>query len=63
MATWSAVRHDRILKEFYLRLRAAGKNPRVALTACIRKFAILMNQLPKNENFQLANQHRCFVAG
>jgi transposase len=25
MAVLSAVRHDRILKEFYLRLRAAGK--------------------------------------
>jgi transposase len=25
MATLSAVRHDRILKAFYLRLRAAGK--------------------------------------
>jgi len=27
MATLSAVRYHRILKEFYLRLRAAGKNP------------------------------------
>jgi len=55
MATLSAVRHDRILKEFYLRLRAAGKKPLVAMTACMRKLVILMNQLLKYENFQLAN--------
>ena len=55
MATLSAVRHDRILKEFYLRLRAAGKKPLVALTACMRKLVILMNHLLKNDEFQLAN--------
>lgn len=55
MATLSAVRHDRILKEFYLRLRAAGKKPLVALTACMRKLVILMNRLLKNDQFQLAN--------
>jgi hypothetical protein len=42
MATLSAVRHDRILKEFYPRLRAAGKKPLVAMTACMRKLVILM---------------------
>jgi transposase len=55
MATLSAVRHDRILKEFYLRLRAAGKKPLVAMTACMRKLVILMNRLLKNDSFQLAN--------
>jgi transposase len=55
MATLSAVRHDRILKEFYLRLRAAGKEPLVAMTACMRKLVILMNRLLKNPNFQLAS--------
>jgi len=55
MATLSAVRHDRILKEFYTRLRAAGKKPLVALTACMRKLVVLMNHLLKNEKFQLAN--------
>lgn len=54
MATLSAVRHDRILKEFYQRLRAAGKKPLVALTACMRKLVILMNRLLKNNDFQLA---------
>src|SRR5665213_919803 len=54
MATLSAVRHDRILKEFYLRLRTAGKKPLVAMTACMRKLVILMNRLLKNYDFQLA---------
>jgi transposase len=55
MAALSAVRHDRILKAFYLRLRLAGKKPIVALTACMRKLLVLMNRLLKNPNFQLAN--------
>ncbi|MEO6182967.1 MAG: IS110 family transposase, partial [Verrucomicrobiota bacterium] len=36
MATLSAVQHDRILKAFYLRLRAVGKKPKVALVAAMR---------------------------
>ena len=54
MATLSAVRHDRICKEFYTRLRAAGKPAKVALTAVMRKLIILMNRLLKNPHFQLA---------
>jgi len=42
LATLSAVRHDRILKEFYPHLRTAGKKPLVAITACMRKFIILV---------------------
>jgi len=55
------VRYDRILKEFYLRLRAAGKKPLVAITACMRKLVILMNHLLKNQTFPLHTEHRCFV--
>jgi transposase len=55
MATLNAMRHDRILKEFYQRLLAAGKRPLVAMTAVMRKLIILMNRLLKNPNFQLAN--------
>ena len=55
MAALSAVRHDPILKAFYLRLRAAGKKPLVALTACMRKLVVLMNHLLKNHEFQLAH--------
>jgi transposase len=55
MATLTAMRYDRILKEFYQRLRAAGKKPLVAMTACMRKLIILMNRLLKNDDFILAN--------
>jgi len=55
MAALSAVRHDRILKAFYLKLRAAGKKPKVALVACLRQLVVLMNRLLKNEKFQLAS--------
>jgi transposase len=55
MATLSAVRHNRILKEIYLRLRAKGKKPLVAMTAVMRKLIILMNRLLKNPDFTLAS--------
>ncbi len=54
MATLSAMRYDRILKEFYQRLLGAGKKPLVAITACMRKLIILMNSLLKNIHFELA---------
>lgn len=55
LATLSAVRHERILKDFYLRWRAAGKKPLVALTACLRKLVIRMNRRLRNNDFQLPN--------
>ncbi|HEY9171813.1 MAG TPA: transposase, partial [Verrucomicrobiae bacterium] len=55
MAALSAVRHDRILKAFSLRLRSAGKKPKVALVACMRKLVVLMNRLLKNPDFSLAH--------
>ena len=54
MAALSAVKHDAILKAFYLRLRAGGKKPKVALVACLRKLVVLMNRLLKNPEFELA---------
>ena len=51
----SAVRYDAILKAFYLKLRAAGKKPKVALVACMRKLVVLMNRLLRNPKLQLAN--------
>jgi transposase len=55
MATLSAVQFDPILKAFYTRLRAAGKKPKVALVAAMRKLIVLMNRLLQNPQFQLAN--------
>ena len=54
MAALSAVRFDAILKAFYLKLRTAGKKPKVALVACMRKLVVLMNRLLRNPKFQLA---------
>jgi transposase len=54
MAALSAIKHDRILRTFYARLREAGKKPKVALTAVMRKLVVLMNRLLKNPHFQLA---------
>ncbi len=55
MAALVAARANAILKEFYLRLRAAGKPPKVALTAVMRKLVVLMNQLLKNTMYAPAN--------
>jgi len=53
MAALSAVRHDPILKCFYQRLRAAGKKPKVALTAAMRKLLILLNRMLKHPHMRL----------
>lgn len=37
MAALSAARHNPVIRAFYQRLRQAGKPPKVALTACMRK--------------------------
>ena len=54
MAALSAVRHDRILREFYTRLCQAGKKPLVALTAAMRKLVVLLNRMLKKPAFTLA---------
>ncbi len=41
-----------------LHLRAAGKEPLVAMTACRRKLVILMNRLLKNHDFYCRRFHR-----
>jgi transposase len=55
MAALVAAHSNRQLKEFYQRLRAAGKPAKVALTAVMRKLIVLMNHLLKNPNFALSN--------
>ena len=42
---------DRILREFYQRLHAAGKMPVVTLTAAMRKLIALLNRMLKNPHF------------
>lgn len=50
MATLTAVRHNKVLKEFYERLIKAGKKAKIALVACMRKLTGIINaMLRKNE--------------
>jgi len=39
----AATRHNLVLKAFYDRLIAKGKEPKVALTACMRKLIVILN--------------------
>jgi len=47
MAALVAARHNPILRNFYLRLRAGGKPAKVALTATMRKLLIVLNSALK----------------
>jgi transposase len=50
----SAVRHSPPLRDFYLRLRNAGKPPKLALVAAARKLLTHLHAALKNPNFKLA---------
>lgn len=43
MAALSAMRYNQKMKEFYGRLRKAGKKPKVALVAIMRKLIVILN--------------------
>ncbi len=47
MATLTAARHNPAIKTFYDRLKAAGKLPKVALVACMRKLLTTLNAMVK----------------
>jgi transposase len=49
MAGLVASRHNPILRGFYERLRAAGKPPKLALTAVTRKLLLALNSALKPE--------------
>lgn len=55
MATLSAVRWDPVLNAFYKRLREAGKLPKVALVACMRKLLTIINAIMKSQKPWEAN--------
>jgi transposase len=48
MAAVSASRANPVIREFYQRLVAAGKKPKVALTACMRRLLCILNTMIKN---------------
>jgi transposase len=49
MSALVAVRHNPVIKAFYHRLRAAGKAPKVALIACMRKLLTILNAMLKHQ--------------
>ncbi|NQV69303.1 MAG: IS110 family transposase [Pseudohongiella sp.] len=48
MATLSATLCNPIIKEFYHRLVAQGKHKKIALTACMRKFIVILNAMARD---------------
>jgi len=49
MSTLVGVRRNPSLRDFYQRLRGAGKTPKMALTACMRKLIVTLNAIVKHE--------------
>lgn len=47
MATLSAVRYNPAIKAAYVRLREAGKPPKLAIVACMRRLIIVLNAMIK----------------
>ena len=49
MSTLAATRCNPAIRAFYARLRAAGKLPKVALVACMRKLLTILNAIIRNQ--------------
>jgi len=49
MAMLSAIQCNPVFKQFYERLKAQGKPPKVALIACMRKMVVMLNTMVKNQ--------------
>lgn len=48
MATLSATLCNPVIKEFYQRLTSQGKHNKLALTACMRKFIVMLNAMVRD---------------
>lgn len=64
MSTLSAIRVNPVIREFYKRLLASGKRPKVALTACMRKLLTILNAMVQKKELWrspelLTFQHSC----
>lgn len=49
MATLVAIRHNSAIKGFYAHLKSKGKESKVAIVACMRKFVTILNILVKTD--------------
>ena len=50
MAVMASLRHKLPLSQTYQRLRAAGKPPKLAITACMRKLLTVLNAILRDQN-------------
>jgi transposase len=48
MATMSAITHNPVIRTFHKRLIAAGKLPKVAIVACMRKLLTILNAMARD---------------
>jgi len=48
MAMLSTIQCNPVTKAYYEHLKAAGKKPKVAIIACIRKLIVMLNTMVKN---------------
>ena len=55
MAAVCALRYNPTIKSFYDRLIDAGKPPKLALTACMRKILVTLNAMMKNRSCWIAS--------
>lgn len=51
MAAIASIRHNPVIKGFYTRLIDAGKPPKLALTACMRKILTILNSMMRNRTY------------
>ena len=51
MGALVAARHNPVIRAFYLRLRAAGKPAKVALTASMRKLLVMLNAMVRDQTY------------
>lgn len=54
MAAVASIRCNPKIKDFYDRLIEAGKPPKLALTACMRKILTILNAMMKNQSYWIA---------
>lgn len=61
MATLTAARYNPVIRAFYERLKAAGKLPKVALVACMRKLLTMLNAMVRTGKPWDASLHRALL--
>jgi transposase len=63
MAATVAMRHNPVIRAFYERLLAAGKPPKVAIVACMRKLLTILNAMLRDQRAWDAAHHINATAG